>query len=138
MMGCECFKVSYKKKVVLVIKPSMGKGFDYWDPMAVVVSVVICIFASFSMKGSSRFNSVATIIHIGVLLFIIIAGSTKDNLSNFDPLSPFDFKGILKASSVIFFAYVGFDGVATLGEETKKPGRDIVDADFVSDACRID
>ncbi|KAI3793221.1 hypothetical protein L1987_35837 [Smallanthus sonchifolius] len=105
--------------------PSMGKGFDYWDPMAVVVSVIICIFASFSMKGSSRFNSIATIIHIGVLIFIIIAGSTKANLANFDPFAPFGFRGILKASSVIFFAYVGFDGVATLGEETKKPGRDI-------------
>ncbi|KAK1409357.1 hypothetical protein QVD17_35883 [Tagetes erecta] len=105
--------------------PSMGKGFEYWDPLAVVISVIICIIASFSMKGSSRFNSVATIIHIGVLLFIIIAGSTKANLANFDPFAPFGFRGILKASSVIFFAYVGFDGVATLGEETKKPSRDI-------------
>ncbi|KAJ0657957.1 putative amino acid/polyamine transporter I, cationic amino acid transporter [Helianthus annuus] len=116
---------NYKPNEFRISMPSMGKGFEYWDPMAVVVSVVICIFASFSMKGSSRFNSVATIIHIGVLLFIIIAGSTKANLANFDPFSPFGFQGILKASSVIFFAYVGFDGVATLGEETKKPGRDI-------------
>lgn len=105
--------------------PSMGKGFEYWDPLAVVVSVIICVIASFSMKGSSRFNSIATIIHIAVLLFIIIAGATKANLANFDPFAPFGFRGILKASSVIFFAYVGFDGVATLGEETKKPSRDI-------------
>ncbi|KVI09935.1 Amino acid/polyamine transporter I [Cynara cardunculus var. scolymus] len=105
--------------------PSMGEGFDYLDPMAVGVSVVICIVASFSVKGSSRFNSIATIIHIAVLLFILIAGATKADPANFRPFAPFGIRGILKASSVLFFAYVGFDGVATLGEETKKPGRDI-------------
>nr|XP_043633716.1 cationic amino acid transporter 1-like [Erigeron canadensis] len=105
--------------------PSMGKGFDHLDPIAVIVSVSICVIASFSVKGSSRFNSIATVIHIAVLLFIIIAGATKANPANFDPFAPFGIRGILKASSVLFFAYVGFDGVATLGEETKKPGRDI-------------
>ncbi|GJY35826.1 cationic amino acid transporter 1-like protein [Tanacetum coccineum] len=116
---------NYKPNELRINIPSMGEGFDYLDPMAVLVSVVICIIASFSVKGSSRFNSVATIIHIAVLLFIIIAGATKANPANFDPFAPFGIRGILKASSVIFFAYVGFDGVATLGEETKKPGRDI-------------
>ncbi|KAI3519782.1 hypothetical protein L1887_08998 [Cichorium endivia] len=105
--------------------PSMGEGFEYLDPMAAAVSTIICIIASFSVKGSSMFNSVATIIHIGVLLFIIIAGATKADPANFDPFAPFGIRGIFKASSVLFFAYVGFDGVATLGEETKKPGRDI-------------
>ncbi|KAI7737356.1 hypothetical protein M8C21_028819, partial [Ambrosia artemisiifolia] len=112
---------NHKPNEFRISMPSMGKGFDYWDPMVVAVSVVICIVASFSMKGSSRFNSVATIIHIGVLLFIIIAGATKANLANFDPFAPFGFRGFM----CDIFAYVGFDGVATLGEETKKPGRDI-------------
>ncbi|KAJ9539873.1 hypothetical protein OSB04_026379 [Centaurea solstitialis] len=105
--------------------PSLGKGFDYLDPMAVGVSIVMCMVASFSVKGSARFNSIATIIHIAVLLFILIAGATKADTANLTPFAPFGVRGILKASSVLFFAYVGFDGVATLGEETKKPGRDI-------------
>ncbi|CAH1429848.1 unnamed protein product [Lactuca virosa] len=116
---------NYKPNDFRIHVPSMGKGFDYLDPMAAAVSTIICIIASFSVKGSSRFNSVATIIHIGVLLFILIAGATKADPANFDPFAPFGIRGIFKASSVLFFAYVGFDGVATLGEETKKPGRDI-------------
>ncbi|XP_071707973.1 cationic amino acid transporter 1-like [Rutidosis leptorrhynchoides] len=116
---------SHKPNEFRINLPSMGEGFDYWDPVAVIVSMIICIVASFSVKGSSRFNSIATIIHIAVLLFIIIAGAMKADPKNFDPFAPFGFRGILKASSVLFFAYVGFDGVATLGEETKKPGKDI-------------
>lgn len=41
------------------------------------------------------------------------------------PFTPYGVPGILKASVVLFFAYVGFDGVATLAEEVKNPGRDI-------------
>lgn len=56
---------------------------------------------------------------------IYITGITKANVANLSPFVPFGAKGILKASGVLFFAYIGFDGVATLGEETKNPGKDI-------------
>ncbi|KAI3734968.1 hypothetical protein L6452_14450 [Arctium lappa] len=104
---------------------SLANGFNHLDPIAVGVSILICVIASFSIKGSSRFNSIATIMYMILMVFIIVAGATKANTSNFEPFSPFGFRGVLKASSVLFFAYVGFDGVATLGEETKNPGRDI-------------
>ncbi|KVI04837.1 cationic amino acid transporter 1-like [Cynara cardunculus var. scolymus] len=104
---------------------SLTKGFNHLDPIAVGISMIICVIASFSIKGSSRFNSIATITYMTLMVFILVAGATKANTSNFQPFSPFGLRGVLKASSVLFFAYVGFDGVATLGEETKNPGRDI-------------
>nr|KAJ0190746.1 hypothetical protein LSAT_V11C800394370 [Lactuca sativa] len=104
---------------------TLTEGFNHLDPIAVGVSILICLLASFSIKGSSRFNSIATIIYMSLMLFMLIALSTKVNTSNFQPFTPFGVRGILKASSVLFFAYVGFDGVATLGEETKNPGTDI-------------
>ncbi|GAV67238.1 AA_permease_2 domain-containing protein/AA_permease_C domain-containing protein [Cephalotus follicularis] len=104
---------------------SLAEDYRHLDPVAVIVSIVICIGACLSIKGSSRFNSVASIIHIVVIIFIFIAGLTKANTANYEKFAPFGIRGILKASSVLFFAFVGFDGVATLGEEIKNPGRDI-------------
>ncbi|KAF7842175.1 cationic amino acid transporter 1-like [Senna tora] len=104
---------------------SFSESYRHLDPIAVAVSFAVCVGASLSMKGSSRFNSIATVIHFLVLAFIFVAGMTQVDTSNYSPFVPFGAKGILKASAVLFFAYVGFDGVATLGEETKNPGRDI-------------
>ncbi|KAK1375558.1 Cationic amino acid transporter 1 [Heracleum sosnowskyi] len=103
----------------------LADGYNQLDPIAVVISITICICASLSTKGSSRFNSLATIAHIGVMLFIIIAGLTKADTSNYETFAPFGIHGVLKASAMLFFAFVGFDGVSTLAEEVKNPGRDI-------------
>ncbi|MBA0607304.1 hypothetical protein Godav_019632 [Gossypium davidsonii] len=104
---------------------SFPEDYSHLDPIAAVVSLLICIAACMSTKGSSRFNSIATIVHVLVLLFILIVGLTKANPQHFSNFAPNGIRGILKASSILFFAYVGFDGVATLGEEVKNPGRDI-------------
>ncbi|CAM8983775.1 unnamed protein product [Rhodiola kirilowii] len=104
---------------------SFPDDFGHLDPIAVAVSVIICIGASLSIKGSSRFNSIASIIHIGVVIFIFVAGMTQANTANYSPFLPHGVRGILKASAMLFFAYIGFDGVATLAEEVKNPGRDI-------------
>ncbi|XWS55353.1 hypothetical protein CRYUN_Cryun10bG0167300 [Craigia yunnanensis] len=104
---------------------SLSEDYSHLDAIAVVVSVLVCIAACKSTKASSRFNSIATIIHLIVLLFIFIAGLTKANPNNFSNFAPNGIRGIVKASSILFFAFVGFDGVATLGEEVKNPGRDI-------------
>ncbi|XAR72535.1 hypothetical protein NMG60_11019209 [Bertholletia excelsa] len=103
----------------------LAEDYSHLDPIAVVISFIICIGASLSIKGSSRFNAFATIVHILVIVFILIVGLTQANPNNYSNFAPFGFRGILKASSMLFFAYVGFDGVATLGEEVKNPGRDI-------------
>lgn len=103
----------------------LGEGYNHLDPIAVAISAIICVGAVLSIKGSSRFNSFATIAHILVMIFILAAGLTKANLSNYKVFAPFGIRGIVTASAMLFFAYVGFDGVATLGEEIKNPGKDI-------------
>ena len=95
------------------------------DPIAVVVIFIICILAVISTKASSRFNYVASIVHLIVIIFIIIAGLTKANPKNYTPFAPFGGRGMFQASAVLFFAYVGFDAVSTMAEETKNPARDI-------------
>ncbi|CAN1164523.1 Cationic amino acid transporter 1 [Linum perenne] len=104
---------------------SMATDYNKLDPIAVGISSLVCVAASWSMKGSSRFNFITTIIHLVVLVFILAAGFTKANTENISNFAPFGVRGVMKASAMLFFAYVAFDGVATLGEEVKNAGRDI-------------
>ncbi|POO00950.1 Amino acid/polyamine transporter [Trema orientale] len=103
----------------------LSENYSHLDPIAVGVLAVVCVIAVLSTKGSSRLNYVASIVHIVVILFIIIAGLANANTANYTPFTPYGPRGIFKASAVLFFAYVGFDAVSTMAEETKNPGRDI-------------
>ncbi|KAJ4980699.1 hypothetical protein NE237_031536 [Protea cynaroides] len=107
------------------VQEKLGEDYGHLDPIAVVVISIICILAVLSTKGSSRFNYIASIIHVIVILFIIIAGLSKADTKNYTPFAPNGARGVFKASAVLFFAYVGFDVVSTMAEETKNPGRDI-------------
>ncbi|KAK1280302.1 Cationic amino acid transporter 1 [Acorus gramineus] len=104
---------------------SLSPDYSHLDPISVVVIAVVCTLAVLSTKGTSRFNFVASIIHVVVIVFIIVAGLTKADTRNFTPFTPFGVRGIFKSSAVLFFAYVGFDAVSTMAEETKNPAKDI-------------
>lgn len=103
----------------------LGEDYGHLDPIAVVVLAIICILAVLSTKGTSRFNYIASIIHVLVIIFIVVAGLTKADTKNYTPFAPFEARGVFKASAVLFFAYIGFDAVSTMAEETKNPARDI-------------
>ncbi|CAN1812964.1 Cationic amino acid transporter 1 [Linum perenne] len=108
-----------------IIAHSLPADYGHLDPIAVGITGIICILAVLSTKGSSRFNYIASIFHMVVILFIIIAGFTKADVKNLTPFAPYEARGIFVSAAVLFFAYVGFDAVATMAEETKNPARDI-------------
>ncbi|KAG9439111.1 hypothetical protein H6P81_019276 [Aristolochia fimbriata] len=108
-----------------IIVDRLSDDYGHLDPISVVVVGVIGVLIVYSTKGSSRLNYVSSIVHVVVILFILIAGLTRANTANYAPFAPFGARGVFKASAVLFFAYVGFDAVSTMAEETKDPGRDI-------------
>ncbi|KAK7247339.1 hypothetical protein RIF29_42220 [Crotalaria pallida] len=108
-----------------IVVPSMGSDYGNLDPIALLVLILITLLAAYSTKGSSVFNYVASVIHMLVLVFIIVVGLLNANPANYTPFLPFGPRGVFQASAVLFFAYVGFDAVATMAEETKNPARDI-------------
>ncbi|XP_059437211.1 cationic amino acid transporter 1-like [Corylus avellana] len=116
---------NHKPNDFRIVAHGLSEDYKYLDPIAVVVITAICVLAVLSTRGSSRFNYIASIFHVVVLLFIIIAGLIKADTKNYTPFAPFEARGIFKASAVLFFAYVGFDAVSTMAEETKNPARDI-------------
>ncbi|TVU49079.1 hypothetical protein EJB05_00370 [Eragrostis curvula] len=105
---------------------SLSPDYSRLDPIAVVVITLICLFAVLSTKGSSRFNYILSIFHVAVIIFIIVAGLTRAKAANLTAdFAPFGARGIFAASAVLFFAYIGFDAVSTMAEETKDPAKDI-------------
>ncbi|WCJ24269.1 Cationic amino acid transporter 1 [Euphorbia peplus] len=108
-----------------IIAHSLPDDYGHLDPIAVVVAAVICVLAVLSTKGSSRFNYITSIIHVGTIIFIIIAGLTQADTKNYIPFAPYKARGIFVSAAVVFFAYVGFDAISTMAEETKNPARDI-------------
>ncbi|TKW29693.1 hypothetical protein SEVIR_3G413000v4 [Setaria viridis] len=105
---------------------SLADDYSRLDPIAVAVVLLICLFAVLSTKGSSRFNYILSIVHLAVIAFIVVAGLTRAKASNLTAdFAPFGARGVFAASAVLFFAYIGFDAVSTMAEETRNPARDI-------------
>lgn len=77
------------------------------------------------VKESSRFNSVIVAIKLIVLAIFVIAGSMYVKPENWTPFAPNGFAGIKTGAAIVFFAYIGFDAVSTVAEETKNPKRDL-------------
>lgn len=86
------------------------------------------------IKESARFNSLSTVIEVGGLFLIIAAGIMFFGKNNIDYLAmPAGGLGsIIAASSLIFFAYIGFENVANISEETKNARKVIPKALMIS------
>lgn len=95
------------------------------DPIAVVVLAIASSLAMASTRKTSVLNWIASAVNSVVILFVIIAGFAHAKTSNLTPFLPFGVKGVFQAAAIVYFAYGGFDNIATMAEETKNPSRDI-------------
>lgn len=67
-----------------------------------------------------------------VIVLVIIVGAFYVNPDNWSPFAPNGFKGVLQGVASVFFAYIGFDALATTAEECKDPKRDLPKAMIAS------
>uniref|UniRef100_M8CCJ4 Putative amino acid permease yfnA n=1 Tax=Aegilops tauschii TaxID=37682 RepID=M8CCJ4_AEGTA len=114
-----------KPASALRIQTSLLEGYNELDPIAVVVIAVTATMAILSAKGTSRINWVASAIHVVVIAFVIVAGFIHAKPSNLTPFMPNGVPGVFHAAAIVYFAYGGFDNIATMAEEVKNPSRDI-------------
>ncbi|XP_062190098.1 cationic amino acid transporter 5-like [Phragmites australis] len=114
-----------KPASALRIHTSLAEGYNELDPIAVVVIAVTATLAMLSSKGTSRVNWIASAVHVIVIVFVIVAGFLHAKTSNLTPFMPYGVPGVFRAAAIVYFAYGGFDNIATMAEETKNPSRDI-------------
>jgi len=100
---------------------------------AMLIVGLIATICYIGIKQSAAFNSVIVAIKVTVIMLFILFGVSYINPANLHPFIPpntgqtgvFGWSGVMAASGVIFFAYIGFDAVSTAAQETKNPQRDM-------------
>lgn len=120
-----------------------------WGALLIVTMVATLI--ALGTKLSSRFSAVVTAIKVSVVVLVVVVGAFYIKTANYSPFIPepeagqhgsgadqsvlslltgaqgshYGWYGVLAGASIVFFAFIGFDIVATMAEETKHPQRDV-------------
>ncbi len=118
---------------------------------ALLIVFLVATLVAVGTKVSSRISAVITAIKVSVVIFVVVVGAFYIKGSNYSPFIPkpeagheadginqsvlslltgahsshYGWYGVLAGASIVFFAFIGFDIVATMAEETKRPQRDV-------------
>ncbi len=93
-------------------------------PPVLIIAVIVYLVAA-GTQESNRANKVVVVMKLAAIGIFIALGFSRFNPANWHPFLPFGVGGIFRGASVIFFAYIGFDAVATAAEEVRDPQRDL-------------
>jgi basic amino acid/polyamine antiporter, APA family len=92
---------------------------------AVAVVVLVGALLVRGVRLTARANVALVGLTVAVLVVVIGVGATQIDADNWTPYFPNDWSGVRQAAAVLFFAYIGFDIVATTAEEAREPQRDM-------------
>ncbi len=107
------------------------------DLPALIINVLITYLVFKGVKESKNFSNLMVILKLGVVLLIILVGGylvlnnhltynwLPKNNEGIASFMPNGFGGVMSAVAGVFFAYIGFDAVSVLAEESKNPQRDL-------------
>lgn len=107
------------------------------DLPALLINIFITYLVYRGIKESRNFSNIMVILKLAVIILVIIVGGalifsnnltfnwTPSNGAGIRSFMPEGFGGVMAAVSGVFFAYIGFDVVSVLAEESKNPQRDL-------------
>ncbi|MDY0909683.1 amino acid permease [Microbacterium sp. CFBP9034] len=148
--GWSAYLGTLMSQLGMPIPDAIGYGGTV-DLMAIILVLVLGGLMTFGIKESLRVNMVLVGVKLFIVLFVIVAGIMFINPANWQPFIPeatpresasgltqpllqflsgieptaFGVGGIFAGAALVFFAYIGFDVVATTAEETRNPQRDL-------------
>jgi APA family basic amino acid/polyamine antiporter len=97
--------------------------------LAVLIVAAITVILVWGIRESANFNAGMVVVKIIVLTFFVGVAlyyvSPPEMAKNWHPFQPNGWNGTLAGAAVVFFAYIGFDAVSTVAEETRNPTRDL-------------
>jgi APA family basic amino acid/polyamine antiporter len=149
--GWSTYAALFLEQIGLGWPDSIGPDSNV-NVLAMLLIIVLTVLATVGIKESLRVNLVLVAVKLFVVLFVIIAGLFYVKGSNLTPFIPdsvpaangdvtittplfqalfgftpstFGVMGLVSGASLVFFAFIGFDVVATTAEEAKNPQRDL-------------
>ncbi|MFH0860328.1 MAG: APC family permease [Candidatus Altiarchaeota archaeon] len=99
--------------------------------IAILAIILFSILNFYGIKQSAEINVIFTFIEAGGLVLIILLGLNHIGEVDYFEM-PAGFSGVLTASALIFFAYIGFEDIVKLGEEVKDPQKTLPKALILS------
>ncbi|MBP7514607.1 MAG: amino acid permease, partial [Flavobacteriales bacterium] len=96
-----------------------------FDLPAVLINALITALVYVGVKESRNASNIMVMIKLAIVALVIVVGATQIDIENWTPFLPNGFGGVMAGVSAVFFAYIGFDAVSTLAEESKDPQRDL-------------
>src|SRR5438128_4511659 len=93
--------------------------------LAFGIVALITIVLVIGIRESATMNTIMVMLKLIVLGFFIAVGWTYMKGNNFHPFLPNGWAGVQSGAAIVFFAYIGFDAVSTVAEETRNPARDL-------------
>ena len=136
-VGWSGYAAGFLNSVGLGLPEALIQGPELGGVLNIPAIFIIWVVAGLLIAGtreSATVNAVLVVIKLAALaLFIVVTLSVFDS-SHFEPFMPYGFPrsgasgsevGVMAAAAIIFFAFYGFDAIATAAEEAKNPGRDL-------------
>ena len=87
--------------------------------LLLALTFVLCL----GVKESARANNVLTGLKMAIVVFIVAVGLAHLDAGNLLPFAPTGVGSVFKASSLCFFAFIGFDAVCNTAEEAIEPSK---------------
>ncbi len=105
--------------------PQLGSLRIIFDLPAVLINTLITWLVYTGVKESRNLSNIMVMIKLAIILLVIGVGAFYVDIDNWTPFMPNGFTGVMGGAAAVFFAYIGFDAVSTLAEESKNPQRDL-------------
>uniref|UniRef100_A0A672K111 Probable cationic amino acid transporter n=1 Tax=Sinocyclocheilus grahami TaxID=75366 RepID=A0A672K111_SINGR len=112
-----------------------GKGEEsYPDLLALLIAMLVTVIVGLGVKNSVSFNNVLNVVNLVVWVFMVLAGLFFLSGANWEDgrFLPYGWSGVMQGAATCFYAFIGFDIIATTGEEAKSPDTSIPYAITVS------
>ncbi|XP_065223950.1 cationic amino acid transporter 2 [Planococcus citri] len=121
-----CFNSLTKGAIDESVKDVIGSTFGHTpDVLAFIITLLMMVVLALGVKKSLIFNNVLNVINFAAWVFIMSAGLFYVRLENWSNFLPRGWSGVFEGAATCFYAFIGFDIIATTGEEAHNPKKSI-------------
>ena len=134
----EWLTINYRSASAAFRDGIQGEGFQAWtnapkigslrvifDLPAFMINVLVTWLVYVGVNESRKVSNFMVLLKLFIIVVVIVTGAFFIDIDNWTPFMPNGFGGVMGGAAAVFFAYIGFDAVSTLAEESKNPMRDL-------------